>query len=182
MTGSKKQQAKKLYDKARALKKADATNVARPERFELYKQIIELDPKHFHALRFYGKMLYVDKKYNEALEIFSRAEKLNPNHGILQYDIAAALYVTNNHQITEDIIARLTKAVRKNPSLLQDKNWFIESNLSEELLDKVKERVSKGKKKSWLIGAVAVGAGLSGYTKYAANKTKTLGTLTKIAS
>lgn len=174
-TGFKKKQAKKLFEKTRALKKADTTNVAMAERIDLYKQIIELDPDHFLATKYLGLNAYSEKRYSEALDFYKRAEKLNPQNGSNLYAIAAAIYCVNNHTMTDEATTYLTKAIKRDPSYIEKENWFVQANIPKEAVDKIKERIAKGKKKSWLIGAVAVGASLSGYTKYAANKTKTVG-------
>lgn len=176
-TGFKKKQAKKLFEKARALKKADTTNVAKAERIALYKQIVELDPEHFLATKILGADAYLEKRYSEALDFYKRAEKINPKHGGNLYGIAAAIYCVNQHTMTDEATAYLTKAIKRDPFYVEKENWFVQDNIPKEVIDKVKERVAKGKKKSWLIGAVAIGAGLSGYTKYTAGKSKAVGKL-----
>lgn len=174
-TGFKKKQAKKFFEEARALKKADTTNVAKAERMTLYKHIIELDPENFLATRYLGLDAYAHGRYNEALDFYKRAERLNPKHGGNLYSIAAAIYCINDHTMTDEATAYLAKAIKRNPSYVEKMDWFVQGNIPKEAIDKVKERTIKGKKKSWLIGAVAIGAGLSGYTKYAAGKSKAVG-------
>lgn len=166
-TSSKKKAAIKLFREARKLRKKDKDDKLKSKRIEMYEQVLTLDPEHFGSLRYLGITAYSDRQYQKALDYYRRAEKINPAHPDLQYNLAAAIYCLNEAVVTDEIRNYLNQALIDNPKDRFD-NWFVLKYASSEALTKAKikmDRSAKLKNNSWLLFPLAVGFGLSGFTQ-----------------
>jgi protein O-GlcNAc transferase len=64
----------------------------------ILSQVLNSQPKNFDALHILGVIKGVKKKYPEALEIFKKALKINPNNSVLHFNIGKAFSEIGEHE------------------------------------------------------------------------------------
>jgi len=82
----------------------------------IYERILKIQPNHFDALQLLGGILVVNKDYQAALELLSKAISFRPDFAEAHYNQGAALKGLNR---LDETLASYDRAIAIDPSLAQ---------------------------------------------------------------
>ena len=102
---------------------------------ELYKEIIELDPKNSIALNNLGTIYLFSNKFEEAIQYFENAIKFKPNYldAKKNLEIANQKFIIKNN-VNDSWKAQISKSPNKGLFILDEfnhKGFFLNSNLDQ---------------------------------------------------
>jgi predicted O-linked N-acetylglucosamine transferase (SPINDLY family) len=86
------------------------------EAEQIYRQVLNQQPNHAHALRLLGTLARQVNRNDAAVDLYTRAIALNPSDAELRNDLAIALSALNRPQ---EAIAALIQAVRLKPGVAE---------------------------------------------------------------
>ena len=141
---SSEKSVRELFDQAFALHQSNQIGAAE----SLYRQVLERDPSHAHAVHSLGAISYSRGQHRDAVELFRQAVALKGDEAVFHHSLAQALRADGN---AVDAIGILRKALSINPEFvgawqaLADIHYSLEhTEDAARALRKVAELRSKG--------------------------------------